>query len=106
VNGVTISAQMAQMMGLGDQRGVLLMNVVQGSPAEKAGLKGVGLGQGQGNFVNADVIVAVDGKNITTMDELVSAIQTKQVGDTVALTVLRNGQRQDVQVTLGARPAQ
>ena len=104
VNGVTVSAQIAQMMGLGDQRGVLLMNVVPGSPAEKAGLKGVGLGQGQ--FVNADIIVAVDGKNITTMDELVSAIQGKQVGDTITLTVLRNGQQQDVKVTLGARPAQ
>ncbi len=106
VNGMTLSGEMAQVFGLGDQSGILVMNVVAGSPAEKAGLKGVGMSQGQRNFVNADVIVAVDGKNVASMDELVSAIQAKKVGDTLTLTVLRNGERQDVQTTLAARPAQ
>lgn len=106
INGMTLSAQMAQMMGLSDQQGVLLMNVIAGSPAEKAGLQGMGAGMGQGRFLNADIVVAVDGKTITTMDELANAIQAKKVGDTITLTVLRNGQRQDVTATLGARPAQ
>ena len=105
VNGVEVPAQLAQVLGMGNQGGVLLVNVVPGSPAEKAGLKGAGVNLGQG-AVNADVIVAVDGKNVSDMEALASAIQAKNAGDTVTLTVVRSGQRQDIPVTLGARPAQ
>jgi 2-alkenal reductase len=106
VSGVAVPSQLAQVLGLGNQGGVLLVSVVPGSPAEKAGLKGAGVNLGQSNAVNADVVVAVNGQNVTTMEELASAIQSKNVGDAVTLTIVRNGQRQDVQVTLGARPNQ
>jgi replicative DNA helicase len=52
-----------------------------------------------------DVITAVDGKAITTVEELVAAVQAKKAGDTMALTVLRNGQEQTVNATLAARTA-
>jgi S1-C subfamily serine protease len=106
INGISVTAEIAQLLGLGDERGVLVMNVVQGSPAEKAGLKGAGLGSGQGRLVSADVIVAVNGTAVSTMEELVSEIQRGQVGDTLNLTVVRNGERQEIPVTLAARPQQ
>lgn len=106
VNGIALPAQMAQVLGLGEQGGVLLVNVVQGSPAERAGLKGAGVNFGQNSVVNADIVVAVDGESVASMDELSAAIQAKNAGDTVTLTIVRNGERQDLQVTLGARPAQ
>ena len=108
ISGIAVTNEIAQLLGLGDARGVLVMNVVQGSPAEKAGLKGAGLGlgqsQSQGNFVNADVITAVNGAAVTSMDELASEIQRAKVGDTVNVTVLRNGESQELPVTLAARP--
>jgi S1-C subfamily serine protease len=106
INGVSVTAEIAQFLRLGDERGVLVMNVVEGSPAEQAGLKGAGVGMGQGRFINADVIVAVNGAPVATMEELVSEIQRAQVGDTLNLTVFRGGEREEVPVTLAARPAQ
>jgi S1-C subfamily serine protease len=106
INGISVTAEIAQFLGLGDERGVLVMNVVEDSPAEQAGLKGAGVGMGQGRFVSADVIVAVNGAPVSTMEELVSEIQRGQVGDTLNLTVVRGGEREEVPVTLAARPQQ
>lgn len=106
ISGVTLTAQMAQMLNLDDQSGVLVMNVVPDGPAEKAGLQGASLGTGQGLSLAADVIVAVDGQNVATLEELGSAIQTKHVGDALTLTIVRNGERQELEVTLAARPNQ
>jgi PDZ domain-containing secreted protein len=52
-----------------------------------------------------DVITAVDGKAIASVDDLSAYLSTKQVADKVTLTILRNGQTTTVQVTLGAWPA-
>ena len=52
-----------------------------------------------------DVITAVDGQAVASVDELSAYISTKQVGDKVSLTILRNGQSTTVQVTLEAWPA-
>jgi S1-C subfamily serine protease len=106
INGISVTAEIAQILGLGEERGVLVMSVVEGSPAEQAGLKGAGVGMGQGRFVSADVIVAVNGTPVATMEELVSEIQRSQVGDTLNLTVIRSGEREEVPVTLAARPQQ
>jgi S1-C subfamily serine protease len=51
------------------------------------------------------VITAIDGKQITGMEDLISAINAKQPGDSVTLTVLRNGSSQDIDVKLADRPA-
>ncbi len=75
------------------QCGARVLEVKAGTPAEKAGLQ-----------VN-DVIVAVDGKAISGLDELRTAIQGKNPGDTVRLTYLRGSQQSDVTVTLAAIPA-
>ena len=52
-----------------------------------------------------DVITAIDGKTITGMEDLISVVNAKQPGDTVTLTVLRDGSSHDVTVKLADRPA-
>jgi serine protease Do len=57
--------------------------------------------------VGGDIITAIDGQTINSMSDIIAylAIHT-QVGQTVTLTIMRNGQTQTVQVTLGSRPSQ
>jgi putative serine protease PepD len=64
--------------------------VLPGGPADKAGLK------------SGDIIVKVDGKAITSADELIVAIRQHQPGDKIQLTVRRNGSEQTFTLTLGA----
>jgi S1-C subfamily serine protease len=94
ITGQSIDADVAQQEGLAAQSGVLVREVVPGAPAEQAGLEA------------GDVIAAIDGRSIVSMDELVGAIAGHTPGDTVKLTVDRGGRSQDVGVTLQARPEQ
>ena len=106
VNGVSITAEMAKMVGLGDQGGILILSVAEDSPAAEAGLKGagLGLGHGGGRMFDADIIVAADGQKVATMDELTDAVQPKKPGDELTLTVLRGGEEEEVVVMLAERP--
>jgi S1-C subfamily serine protease len=82
--------------------------VVPNSPADKAGIKGgsatVSI-NGQQVRAGGDVITAVDGKKVTSMDDVVNDVAAHNPGDQVTLTVDRHGQSQDVTVTLQNRPA-
>src|SRR5581483_5858515 len=89
-------------------RGAYVTTVQAGSPAEKAGLKGAAT---TGSISNADVptggdiITAIDKQPVKTFDDLSAYLFTKtKVGQTVTLTILRDGKQQDVQVQLAARP--
>ena len=66
--------------------------VVPGGPADKAGLK------------PGDLITAVNGKRVHSVDQFVGTVATYVPGDTVTLTVKRDGQTKQVKVTLGAQP--
>jgi S1-C subfamily serine protease len=84
------------------------VDVVAGSPAEKAGIRG-GDRQvtidGRPITLGGDVIVSIDGKVVRKLDDILAYLQSqKSVGDSLKLTVLRNGQEQDINVVLGARP--
>lgn len=109
ISAVTMAPEIAQAMNLSaDQQGVLIERVASGSPAEKAGLKGGNTPlqtNGQEILVGGDVILAVDNQAITTGDELLSLLQQYTPGDTVVLTILRDGGTIQVKVTLGERPS-
>jgi S1-C subfamily serine protease len=95
----------ASQLGLSVNKGVYIVSVVANSPAEKAGLKS-GSANADGTLAaGGDVITAVDGKSVASVEDLSAYISTKSVGDKVSLTVLRNGQSITVQVTLDAWPA-
>jgi S1-C subfamily serine protease len=95
-------------------RGLLIATLVPGGPAERAGLRGPQIKREQrrqGPFTYeyqtvdraaADMIVAVDGRPIKTADEFLDAIEAKQPGDVVAITVIRAGQQRQVPLRLEA----
>jgi serine protease Do len=109
ISGTTLIPAVAEAMGLdAGQRGALVIEVVTDSPAESAGLRGgdreVTLEDGQAQ-VGGDVIVAVDGQPIKEFDDLIAYLaRSTEVGQTINLTVLRDGQEEQVALTLGARP--
>ena len=110
ISGTTLTPDLAKAMNLSDnQHGALVAEVVSGGPADKAGLHASTQQttiNGQTINVGGDVITAVDGQPIKQMDDLIAYLSEKTtVGQTVTLTILRNGQQMDVKVTLGARPA-
>ncbi|MCC6604483.1 MAG: trypsin-like peptidase domain-containing protein [Anaerolineae bacterium] len=98
IAGGLLTEEAAAALGLpADQSGILIGDVIAGSPAANAGLRG-------GN--NPDVIIGVDGRQIAAFDDLLGyLVQQTVVGQTVELQILRDGQPQTVNVTLMARPS-
>lgn len=94
------------------EEGLLVERLTPGGPAELAGVKGPTLlRQRRGPFVferldrsAADLIVAVDGKDVSTVSDFREAIESLKPGDIVRLTVVRKDQKLDVQVQLGGGP--
>jgi len=74
--------------------------VLKDSPAQKAGLKPFVRGQ-DGNVIVGDIIVALAGKPVTSLDDLLSLLEQHQPGETVPMTILRDGQKVEQPVTLG-----
>ena len=108
VQGQTITSDVAGALGLKQTQGVLVAAVSPGSPAAKAGLKGGSQQtdlQGQPYVVGGDVITAMDGETLASMDELGAAIMKHKPGDAVTLTVVSGGKTKDVKVTLAERPS-
>ncbi len=95
-----------EALGLSRYTGAYVASVVPGGPAEQAGIR-AGDSPTSINGLNAggDLIIAFDGKEVKTFDDLLSyLITSKSPGDTVVLTVLRDDQLLDVTLTLGTRP--
>ena len=104
ITGLTLSPELAQAMDLPeDQQGVLIIEVVSGSPADKAGLRGsyepVNIG-GQRLIVGGDVIVAWNDRPVTQMEELRALVGEASTGQEVTLTALRDGTETEFRVTL------
>jgi serine protease Do len=105
----SLTPDLAKAMDLpSTQRGALVVTVTADSPADKAGLKAseqtVTI-NGQEFNVGGDVIIAFNGQTIKSSDDLITFLaRSGVVGQTATLTVLRNGQQMEIQVTLGARP--
>jgi S1-C subfamily serine protease len=81
--------------------GVAVLRVTAGSAAERAGLRGA-RAAADGSIVAGDIIVAVDDTPVDSVARLLSRLDDRQVGQTVRLTVLRDGQRTEVNVRLQA----
>ncbi len=102
------TGELAAALKLPVKQGVLIASVVDGGPAERAGLKG---GDRQvtvrGIPVRAggDILVAIDGDAINSFDEMIAYLAAKKlVGQTVTVTVIRGGDSLQVPVTLDERP--
>ena len=97
-----ISPDIAQQIGLPADYGVLIERVLPGGAAERAGLRGGNQRMYNGNtpvMLGGDLIVALDGQEIATPQDLSAAMNSHKAGDTVTLTVFRGRRRMDVKVT-------
>ncbi len=108
ISGRDINPALATALNLVDARGFLIVNVVEGSPAEKAGLKGSDDTRevdGVEYPFGGDVILAVDGKIVRQIDDILIHLQRyKSVGDEMVLEVLRDGRVTNFVVELDERP--
>lgn len=108
IAGETLTPEINQQMNLTqNQTGVLVEQVQAGSPADQAGLQGSFkpvLINGQRVLIGGDVITAVDGKSISSFEDLLSFLQTTKPGQQVSLSILRNGAEQKLNVTLAQHP--
>jgi S1-C subfamily serine protease len=107
VSSQALYPQLAEKLGLDTTFGGLLAEVVPGGPAEKAGLEGGDkkLSFQAGEYrTGGDVILQIDGRDVVQPDDLARLIATRKPGEKVTLTVLHEGKRKQVEVTLGKRP--
>src|ERR671924_591942 len=123
VSGTDVTPEIALELGLKEARGFLVIDIVMGSPAERAGIRGgdmpvatgaiPGFQGGQGPTTTSnnnllqlggDIILGVDNQTVNKIDDLLSYIESnKKAGDTVTLMILRDGEMMPIDLVLGAR---
>jgi S1-C subfamily serine protease len=91
---VQITPDLAEEFGLSVESGAGVERVEPGSAAVEAGLRG------------GDIIVAFEGKGIATVEDLFTRLRAFRPGDTVTLTIVRDGKRRQIDVTLAERPSE
>jgi S1-C subfamily serine protease len=110
VAGPDIIPEIALALGLGEARGFLVTEIAPGSPADKSGIRGgdmpvTNITGFEELRLGGDIIMNVDNQKVNKTDDLLSYIETnKQVGDTVTMTILRDGNLIEIDLVLGARP--
>jgi S1-C subfamily serine protease len=93
ISYIPLNPSIAAQLGINQTQGIVIGQVVPGSPADQAGLQ-----------VN-DVITAIDGQQLVGESDFALIVSRHQPGDTITLTVLRNSQQLSVQLTLGEAPS-
>ena len=94
-----VTPAIAADLGLDVDHGVLIARVAPGTGADQAGLRGGTNSQGE---VTGDVIVRLDNEEVRDFDDLANYIDSKNVGDTVDVVVVRDGSEVTIPVTLSA----
>jgi S1-C subfamily serine protease len=105
ITGVSITSSMSQSLNLPTDKGVLIQRAT--GPAKSAGIKGgdtqVTLG-GNNLVLGGDVLTAIEGKPIKSMDDVISVVDSKKPGDKITVELLRGKTKRTATVTLGNRP--
>jgi 2-alkenal reductase len=110
ISGESVNSDMADQLSLPVQRGVLITEVRPNGPAARAGLVAGNRNRtfnGRPIPVGGDIITAIDGVEVRSFDDIISYLaKSAKVGQSVELTIMRDGKPQKVKVTLGERPVQ
>ncbi|MEZ5077804.1 MAG: trypsin-like peptidase domain-containing protein [Solirubrobacterales bacterium] len=107
IKGGSLTEQMAKALNLDVTEGVLVQEVEPDGPADQAGLQAGSTPatvEGAEVSLGGDVIIEIDGETIAGMDDLIEAVNEAEPGDRLELTVVRDGNRKKLTVTLGERP--
>jgi serine protease DegQ len=91
VQPTQVTPELADQLDLGVDEGALVFEVSDESPAERAGIRA------------GDVIVEVDGEPVRIVEDLLAALRERDPGDTVTVTIVRDGERRDLRATLAER---
>jgi S1-C subfamily serine protease len=102
-----IDKEIADVFNLPVEQGLLVVRVIEGSGADKAGLK-AGTTEvvvaGESYLLGGDIIVEIDGEPATTAEDLREAVSAKKPGDKIDIEAYRGGDRRSFEVTLGRQP--
>ncbi len=104
VRTLPIGPELASQLGLPSDYGLLIIDVVPGSAAERAGLRGGTQRAYLGNtpiMIGGDLIVAIDGQPVEDQQDLSHVMNNHRAGETVTVTIFRGQKKMDVKVTLG-----
>ena len=107
ISAAGITPDLARAVNLPVEEGVLVQEVVKDGPAEKAGVEGgttAATIDGASVSLGGDIITEVNGKAITSMDDVINAVDAADPGDSMELTIVRGGDEKTVTVKLGDRP--
>jgi S1-C subfamily serine protease len=99
-----IGPDLASQMGLSADSGVLIQRVLPGGAAERAGLRGGNEQAYVGNtpiMLGGDLILAIDGQDVTDPQDINALMDKHQAGDTVSVTILRGQHRMTIKLILG-----
>ena len=104
VHTIPIGPELAAQLNLPADNGLLINDVIPGSAAEHAGLRGGTERAYLGNMpimIGGDLIVAIDGQAVEDQQDLSQVMNNHRAGDTVTVTIFRGQKKMDVKVTLG-----
>ena len=104
VSGINVTSAIAKAMNLTQAKGFLVVDIIAGGPADKAGLRGgyvLSNINGTEIELGGDVILRIDNRTVNTLEDILSYLDTKKVGDIVQLTILRDGGAENLSVQLG-----
>ena len=109
IRGYSINAELAEALDLPVDNGVLLGEVIRDGPSVQAGLRGGKrevLVEGFIEPISAggDIIVAINDAEIRSMDDLITYLESTEVGQKVELTIIRDGEEKRLTVELDERP--
>ena len=110
ISGTDVDPELAKVRGLDSSKGFLVVTVVEGSPAEEAGLQGVTEENiieidGREFPTDGDIIIMIDDKVVRKISDLLIHLQReKSVGDELVMTINRDGTIIETTMVLGERP--
>ena len=106
ITSAQITAEAAKRLKLPNADGALVQEVVPGGPADRAGVRGADNPIGNQIAPGGDFIVELDGRKITSPNDVAAAIADNRPGDRVSVKYLRDGKPRAAEITLGKRPSQ
>jgi len=107
LQGREINGQITSLLKLPLAPGYLIEVVYEGSPAERAGIRGGNISvvvQGEEYLVGGDILTAIEGTTVRTHLEYLAKVKTLRPGQRVRLAILRDGQRRELTLTVAERP--
>ena len=107
ITGISVTPNLAEELGLSTTEGVLVVEAVRGGPGSEGGLRGGNrevIIAGVRLLLGGDIITAINDKKIYDMRQMVRLLDRMPMGETVSLSIIREGYKKRIKVTLTEKP--